>query len=87
MSALPRQDGLFPVGLLARVDGGCIELDGPAITSGGCHLLLPTRAAAGVPRAWDVRKRDVGKSFWAAFLENYWELWGKLDTGTLSGSC
>ena len=41
----------FPVGPLARVGGGCMELDGPAIISGGCLSVLVVRAATGVSRA------------------------------------
>ena len=52
----------FPVGLLARVGGGCMELDGPAIISVGCLSVSAARDATGVPRARDVRKRDVGRN-------------------------
>ena len=62
----------FLVGLLVRVGGGCIELDGPAIISGGCPSVWAARDATGVSRARDVRKRDVGKNFCATFLDNYW---------------
>ena len=62
------------VGLLARVGGGCMELDGPAIISGDCLSVLAARDATGVSRARDVRKRDVGKNFWATDLENGLEL-------------
>ena len=41
----------FLIGLLARVGGGCMELDGPAIMSGGCLSILVARAATGVSRA------------------------------------
>ena len=51
----------FPVAPLARVGGGCIELDGPAIISGGCLSVSATRDTTGVSRARDVRKRDVGR--------------------------
>ena len=47
----------FPVAPLARVGGGCIELDGPAIISGGCLSVSATRDTTGVSRARDVRKR------------------------------
>ena len=52
----------FPVGLLARVGGGCMELNGPAIISGGCLSVLVARAATGVLRAWYVRKRESLKT-------------------------
>ena len=41
----------FPVGLLARVGGGCMEVDGTAIIFGGCLSVLVTSAATGVSRA------------------------------------
>ena len=41
----------FPVGPLARVGGGCMELDGTAIIFGGCLSVLVTSAATGVWRA------------------------------------
>ena len=41
----------FPVGLLARVGGGCMEIDGTTIIFGGSLSLLVTSAATGVSRA------------------------------------
>ena len=32
----------FPVGPMARVDGGCMELDVPALITGGCLSALVT---------------------------------------------
>ena len=41
----------FPVGPLARVGGGCMELDVPALITGGRLSVLVIRAATGVSRA------------------------------------
>ena len=41
----------FPVGPLARVGGGCMELDGTAIMFGACLSVLVTSAATGVSGA------------------------------------
>ena len=64
----------FPVGPLARIGGRCIELDGPAIISGGCHSLLAARDATGVSCARDVRKRDIGAILRRSSIENGLEL-------------
>ena len=76
----------FLVGLLVRVGGGCIELDGPAIISGGCLSVWAARDATGVPRARDVRKRDVGRNLRVPVLENGWELFKNKDSVTLLGT-
>ena len=76
----------FPVGPLARVGGGCMELDGPAIMSVGWLSVSAARDATDVSRARDVRKRDVGKNFCATFLDNYWEPRRNPDICALLGS-
>ena len=45
----------FPVGPLARVGGGCMELDVPALITGGRHSVLVIQAATGVSCARDAR--------------------------------
>ena len=52
----------FLVGLLVRVGGGCIELDGPAIISGGCLSVWAARDATGVSRACARTKCNMGKN-------------------------
>ena len=76
----------FLVGLLVRVGGGCIELDGPAIISGGCLSVSAARDATGVSRARDVRKRDVGRNLRVPPFENGWELFKNQDIVALSMS-
>ena len=75
----------FPVGPLVRIGGGCMELDGPAIISGGCLSVSAARDATGVSRARDVRKRDVGRNLRVPVLENGWELFKNKDSTTLLG--
>ena len=44
---------VFPVGTLARVGGGCMDIHGPALITGRCLSGLVARAATGVLCAWD----------------------------------
>ena len=46
---IPKAITAFLVAPLARVDGGCIDLDGPALISTCCHSALAARVATGAP--------------------------------------
>ena len=64
----------FPVGPLAREGSGCMELDGPAIISGGCLSVLVTRAATAPRRSPRSPPCVTVQNFWVADLENGFEL-------------